>query len=554
MKNTLFYGDNLEVMSTFFGKDAVDLIYLDPPFNSDETYNLMYRNMTGRPVPESVEAFTDTWSFDDAKRRIARAMPEMMREQGIAAEFAEFWQLWVRALEKANPRLLAYLIYMTQRLLQMWSMLRPTGSIYVHCDPTASHYIKVVMDAIFQHKNFRNEISWKRTGSHGGSRRWGPVHDTILFYTKGDKYTWNNVYQSYDPSYIEKAYRNRDADGRRYQVVSLTGAGVRSGESGEAWRGVDPSAVGRHWAVPMKSLQRAYPETDLSSKGTHEKLDLLDEAGLVYWPKRGEVPRHKRYVDENPGVLVQDVITDISALSATSAERLGYPTQKPSALLERIIRCSSNPGDVVFDPFCGCGTTIYAAERTGRKWYGCDIAILPIQKIREELRSKKYGLTEGVNFEVEGVPNSVESATELWKRDPFQFQHWFVELVKGYPMARKVADGGIDGKLYFSEKGPEGSVILEVKGGHVGPAVIRALTGVVVRENAAMGALLTLKNPTPRMRVEADDAGTVEIDGRQYPRIQILSVEEYFEQDKRLNVPVGRGAHLTEMEQPALPF
>ena len=535
-KNTLFYGDNLTIMQDKIGKDAVDLIYLDPPFKSDTNYNLMYKNLTGKPVPEQIQAFSDTWELDAQKEEAARVMPRLMAEHGVAGEIADLWKHWFKALHGTNRELLAYLIYMVQRLIYMRTILRPTGSIYLHCDPAASHYIKVMMDGIFGHENFRNEVIWKRTGSHGGSKRWGPVHDVIFFYTKSDHYIWNKEYQSYDQSYLDAFYRFNDAKGR-YRLVTLTGAGVRTGDSGKVWRGVNPTDAGRHWAVPIRALETAYPDRDLSSLNTQEKLDLLDSAGLVYWPKRGSVPQQKRYSDENPGVQLQDIITDIGPLSSHAKERLGYPTQKPIALLERIIKASSNPGQVVFDPFCGCGTTIYAAEKTNRRWLGCDIAILPIRLVRDTLIGDRYRLTEGVQFKLDGVPVSVEQAQVLAKRTPFQFQTWFVEKLGGLPMHKQVADRGIDGRLYFETRRGLGEMVLSVKGGHLRPSDVRELRGVMEREEAEMGALLTLGEPTKAMREEAAQAGLFDYGGNSYPRLQLLSVADVFERRKELLTP-----------------
>ena len=287
--NKLWYGDNLTIMQEHMGKDAVDLIYLDPPFNSKQNYNLLYKTMTGKPVPEQVEAFCDTWEMDAQKEAIARSMPVLMREHGVDDYYVDFWRLWMQALRQTQPHLLAYLIFMVQRLLHMKSILRPTGSIYLHCDPTASHYIKVMMDGIFGHNNFRNEIVWKRTGSHGGSRRWGPVHDTILFYTKSDNYTWNRVFQDYDQKYLDNFYRFNDDRGR-YRLVTLTGAGIRTGDSGKPWRGVDPTDSGRHWAVPKAALEGAYPDRDMAGLSTQDKLDLLDETGVKRGIKMGHSP------------------------------------------------------------------------------------------------------------------------------------------------------------------------------------------------------------------------------------------------------------------------
>ncbi|BDD67372.1 restriction endonuclease subunit M [Sphingobium sp. TA15] len=533
--NRLYYGDNLDIMQNKLGLESVDLIYLDPPFKSDTNYNLMYRNLTGKPVPEQVHAFADTWEFDAEKERIAREIPTLMIQQGIDPDAVQFWTLWVDALRKTNRELLAYLIYMVQRMLFMKSILKRTGSIYLHCDPTASHYIKVMMDAIFGHDNFRNEIIWKRTGSHGGSKRWGPVHDVILFYTKSSKYTWNRVFQEYEKSYLDDFYRFSDGKGR-YRLVTLTGAGVRTGDSGKPWRNVDPTASGRHWAVPIKSLQRAYPDHDFAGLSTQEKLDLLDKAGLVYWPPRGSVPQQKRYADENPGVPVQDIVTDIGPVSSQANERLGYPTQKPVPLLDRIIQASSNPGDVVFDPFCGCGTTIYSAVKNERRWIGCDIAILPIQMVTTQL-AERHRLVQGIHFEVDGVPISVEQARHLFDRNPYQFQQWFVERVGGFPMQKKVADRGIDGRLYFQTNMKLEQIILSVKGGKLKPTDVRDLRGVMEREKCPIAGFLCLNEPTKAMRQEAEDAGEYEYMGIPYKRLQLLSATDVLERGMTFHTP-----------------
>lgn len=547
--NKLWYGDNLTIMQNM-GKYSVDLIYLDPPFNSKQNYNLLYKTMTGKPVPEQVEAFCDTWEMDAQKEAIARSMPVLMREHGVDDYYVDFWRLWMQALRNTQPHLLAYLIFMVQRMLHMKSILRPTGSIYLHCDPTASHYIKVMMDGIFGHNNFRNEIVWKRTGSHGGSKRWGPVHDTILFYTASDNYTWNRTFQEYDTDYIKDFYKLKDDRGF-YQLVSLTGAGIRTGDSGKPWRDVDPTDTGRHWAVPMRALQAAYPtRDDLSYLTTQEKLDLLDQAGLVGWPERGKVPRQKRYSDENPGVPVQDIITDIGPISSHSGERLGYPTQKPVELLKRIIGASSNKGDVVFDPFCGCGTTIYAAQSLDRKWIGCDIAILSIKLVREKL-TEKYRLVEGSHFTVDGIPTSVDGALELFNKDPSTFQNWFVERVGGFPMQRKSADRGIDGRIYFETRHGLREMMLQVKGGkHVRPTDVRDLRGVLEREpTAEMAGFLSITPATKAMLSEASEAGTYEYGGVQYPRIQFLTTEDVLVHKNGFHMPTRINTKLTTGQQ-----
>lgn len=529
--NRLWYGDNLTIMKQM-RKHSVDLVYLDPPFNSDQTYNLLYRNMTGKPVPEQAEAFFDTWELDALKEEVARRLPILMIEYGVDDEYAKFWAIWISALRQTQPRLLAYLIYMTERLLEMKSLLRPTGSIYLHCDPTASHYIKVLMDGIFGHANFRSEIIWKRTSAHNSAKRWGPVHDVILFYSASSTYTWNKVFQPYDQSYIDEFYRHVDGKGR-YRIGDLTGAGVRQGASGSEWRGINPTDKGRHWAPPRK-----FPGGENLPKDVQSALDELERIGRIYWPaKEGGVPGFKRYLEDMEGVQIQDIIDDIAPVSANGKERLGYPTQKPVSLLKRIISASTSPDDVVFDPFCGCGTTIYAAQELGRQWIGCDIAILSVKLVREVL-IERYRLVEGAHYDVDGIPASVEQARMLFDRDHFQFQHWFVERIGGFPMQKKVADRGIDGRLYFETGNIMKEMVLSVKGGKLKPADVRDLRGVLEREQyAELAAMLTLEEPSKAMRQEANDAGLFEYKGVQYPRIQFLSVKELLEEKKHLNTP-----------------
>ncbi|MDE3068348.1 MAG: site-specific DNA-methyltransferase [Verrucomicrobiota bacterium] len=265
--------------------------------------------------------------------------------------------------------MMAYLTLMSSRLVELRRVLKPTGSLYLHCDPTASHYLKLLCDAILHKDNFRSEIIWKRTSSHNSAKRFAPVHDVFLMYSKTDDFVWNPVSQTYSEEYLESFYRFSDARGR-FRIGDLTGAGTRTGESGQAWRKVNPTEAGRHWAVPTKVLVELFGDKS-EDRSVQEKLDALDKAGLMYWPPKGKVPGFKRYFNPTAGVPAADVITDIDVIAAQSAERLGYPTQKPVALLERIIQTSSNPSDVVLDPFCGCGTTIDAVENlaaSGSAW------------------------------------------------------------------------------------------------------------------------------------------------------------------------------------------
>ncbi len=376
---TVWTGDNLPVMRGI-NSACIDLIYLDPPFNSNEDY--------AAPIGSRAAgaAFKDTWTLSDID----------VYEHGELAERSPAAYAVIEAARQTHGKsMMSYLIMMAVRLIEMRRILKDTGSIYLHCDSTASHYLKLLMDSVFGRRNYRNHISWKRTSVHNSAKRWGPNLDSILFYTKSDQFIWNQVRQPYDPEYIEKFYRYEDEIGR-FQVGDLTGAGLRRGDSGRAWRGVNPSKKGRHWAVPMKILAKAYPNRDLSSLSTQAKLDLLNDAGLVYWPPSGSTPRLKRYLDMSKGVPIQELVSDIRPIGSRARERTGYPTQKPLALLDRIIQASSNEDDVVFDPFCGCATTLVAADRLNRAWAGIDLSPLAVRLVDQRIRDDRGALWGGV--------------------------------------------------------------------------------------------------------------------------------------------------------------
>ena len=405
--------------------------------------------------------------------------------------------------------MMAYLTMMAQRMVELHRVLKPTGSIYLHCDPTASHYLKLLLDAVFGPENFRNEIVWKRTGSHGGAKRWGPVHDVILFYSASNNIKWNRSFQRYSLEYINDYYRYEDKRGK-FRLVTLTGAGTRTGDSGKEWRGVDPTESGRHWAVPLNSLQNAYPNrTDLDDLSTQDKLDLLDDAGLIHWPPRGRVPQQKRYIDEGEGVPIQDIISDINPIGAQARERLGYPTQKPEALLERIINASSNEGDVVLDPFCGCGTAVAAAERLNRRWIGIDITHLAITLIRHRMYDS-FG-EDLKPYEVVGEPKDLFSAESLAIQDRYQFEWWALGLVDARPARdrKKGADAGIDGFINFFDdnSGKPKRIVVQVKSGNVQRNQIATLKSDMEREKADLALFVTLKPPTGPMVNEALGAG-----------------------------------------------
>ena len=510
--NRLFYGDNLGVMNKLLPNASVDLIYLDPPFKSNRNYNLMYSRIVQRPIPEQEEAFCDTWEMDPAKEEMARAMPALMREQGIEDYYVEFWRLWMNALRHTNEKLLAYLIYMVQRLMFMKLILKPTGSIYLHCDPEASHYIKVMMDAIFHHSNFQNEIIWKRTSAHSDAHKLGAVHDVILHYTKTDKFTRNRVYVPYSPEYIEKRYRHRDERGR-YMDAPLTAKGLTGGGYRYEYRGkVDD------WRVPLSTMQ------ELDSE---DELHITRTGGL----------RRKKYLKDMKGVAVNDVWTDIPPLNSQDKMRMGYPTQKPPNLLKRIITLSTNEGDVVFDPFCGCGTAAYAAQDTGREWIGCDIAILAVRLVEDHLKLW-YDLERGADYETTGIPNSVESAQRLFQEDPFQFEHWIVERVGAFP-TKKTGDKGVDGVLYFDMDGGDlGKMVLSVKGGNIRPSDIRDLQGVLHTDpDAHLAGFLSLREPTRAMREAASSDGQWSYKGETYDAIQLLTVQDVVEGKRLFQTP-----------------
>ena len=553
--NTLYYGDNLLIMRDRMKAESADLIYLDPPFKSNQNYNLVYKTLTGKPVPEQAEAFCDTWEMDAEKEAIARSMPVLLREHGVPDYYVEFWRLWMKALEHTEKPLLAYLIYMVQRLLYMKVVLRSRGSIYLHCDPEASHYIKVMMDGIFGHNNFRNEIIWKRTSAHSASKRWNDVHDVVLYYTKSDKYTWNQVRVAHSDEY-QARFKRVDEKGQKWTDDNLTGPGLRKGESGQAWRGFDPSLKGSHWKVSNRAVEAIVGAEKSKQMGTLEKLELLNEHGLIYWPKKDgqrSFPRFKRVLDARGGTI-QDIVMDIAPVNSQAKERLGYPTQKPKALWKRIIEASSTPGDVIFDPFCGCGTTIYAAQEMQRNWIGCDVAILAIRLIREKLTGPDYRLVEGHDFWVDGIPASVEAAEDLFKSDPFQFQHWAVERVGGFPTQKRSGDLGIDGRLYFEVGRELRSMVLSVKGGHLRPTDIRDLRGVLERErDVELAGFISLKEPTKAMREEAARAGMFGYGQESYPRLQLLTVKDIVEDKREFQTPTKVGSRIAT-GQTALPL
>ncbi|HEV2629441.1 MAG TPA: DNA methyltransferase [Pseudolabrys sp.] len=521
--NKLYFGDNLDVLREKIKDESVDLIYLDPPFNSDANYNVLFKH-GGTVSQAQAEAFRDTWDWGD---HAEHAYDDIIRANGDVALVVSGFRKWL-----GENGMMAYLAMITARIIEMRRVLKPTGSMYLHCDPTASAYLKVILDAVWGHENFRNEVIWKRTQAHGRAKRWGPIHDNILFYSASDKYTWNRVYEKYNQSYLDSHYRTKDGNGT-YQSVTLDGPGTRTGSSGQPWRGIDPTRKGRHWELPP---DRALPDWFKHPPGypemsVQERLDILEAAGIVYWPPRGKTPRYKRYLSASAGNPIQDMITDIDPINSQAQERLRYPTQKPIALLERILGASSNEGDVVLDPFCGCGTTIEAAERMKRKWMGIDVTHYAVTLI--EGRLKSMGASQN-SYQVAGRPVDLAGARELAARDKHQFQWWAAWRLgaRWYREEKKGADRGIDGRMMF-KNGPygDGLIIISVKGGeNVGVQMVRDLRGVIEREGAEMGILISLTDPTGPMKTEAAAAGYVSKSAHgRVPRLQIVTIEEILE-------------------------
>jgi site-specific DNA-methyltransferase (adenine-specific) len=503
--NRLFFGDNLPILRERIGDESVDLIYLDPPFNSDASYNVLFRSPAGEISPAQLEAFGDTWHWNQSAED---AFDQVMRSgNSDASEMLRS----MRGFLKEND-MMAYLAMMAIRLIELKRVLKGSGSIYLHCDPTASHYLKIMMDAIFGKLNYRGEIIWRRTNARGTAGKWPRLHDTIFFYSKSDEFHF--------VSQKVKAEVNKTphtlitgADGQKFQTYELTGAGVtKQGESGTAWRGFDPNKFGRHWGY------------------SHKQLEEWSEAGVIHWPKDNGFPRRRDAEPFDPNsrqIVVGSVWTDIDRLNQASKERLGYPTQKPLALLERILAASSNEGDLVLDPFCGCGTTVHAAEKLKRNWIGIDITHLAVSLIRRRL----IDAFPQCQFDVLGAPTDIGGARQLAENDKHQFQLWALSLVEAQPFkgGRKGADGGVDGYLYFKPDGKTTEkAVVSVKGGaNVGVSMVRDLIATVEREGAKIGVFLTLEEPTTRMRTEATAAGFYEspLHGK-FAKIQILTIED----------------------------
>lgn len=506
--NALFYGDNLDILRNYISDESIDLVYLDPPFNSNANYNVLFKAPGGESSQSQIEAFGDTWHWNESAEK---AFDEVMLSGNSDA--AEMLRA-MRSFLKEND-MMAYLAMMAVRLIELHRVLKPTGSLYLHCDLTASHYLKILLDAIFGKTNFGNEIVWKRQNSKGlAFTRFARNHDIILRYTKSDKWIWNAQYTEHDPEYLRQFYKYKDPDGRVYRLADITNPNKNRPNLTYEFLGVT-----RVWRWTRERMQEAYKN------------------GIVVQGKPGQVPALKRYLDEQEGNPIDDVWLDVMPVQAQAQERLGYPTQKPVALLERIIAASSNEDDLVLDPFCGCGTTVHAAQKLNRRWIGIDVTHLAIGLIKRRL-SEAF---KGAKFDVVGVPQDVGGATTLAEADKYEFQKWALSMIDAVPYkgGKKGGDGGVDGYVYFKPDGKTTEkAIVSVKGGlSLTPAMVKDLVVTVDNEKAKMGIFLTLTPPTKGMVTEAAKAGFYKTDYGQFPKIQIVTIEQLFAPSNPIQMP-----------------
>jgi len=461
-KNTLFYGDNLDILRQYVAAESIDLIYLDPPFNSNRNYKVLYKEESGSESTSQIKAFEDTWHWNRETEEQYRALVARGAKLGTLLE----------ALVSVNGRnqMTAYLVMMAIRLVELHRVLKPTGSLYLHCDPTASHYLKMILDCLFGAGNFRNELVWcYETGGRAKSN-FPRKHDIIFWFgkTKDCKFYYDAVALQRDPSTMHEPILT-DEDDRPYQ---------RNVKNGKEYR---------------------------------------------------------YYLDK--GVLPNDWWIDLQALNPSAKERLGYPTQKPLTLLERILQASSNPGDIVLDPFCGCGTTIHAAQKLGRIWVGIDITPLATTLIKSRLYSA-FKLEAKKDYDLLGEPVTLADAQHLALQDRYQFQWWALGLLPAYPyggqgdskQGKKGSDKGIDGIMTFRDSGEaEKRIIVQVKSGKVSSRDIRDLSGTIEREkNAVLGVFITLEPPSRNMELEILEIGPWRstVWQKDYPKIQILTIEQ----------------------------
>lgn len=511
--NALYCGDNLDVLRNCIPDESIDLVYLDPPFKSDQNYNLLFREKDGSKSVSQILAFEDTWEWNmEAERNYTAAAERGGRLGQIMVQFRTML---------GDTDMLAYLAMMAPRLVELHRVLKHTGSLYLHCDSTASHYLKILLDGVFGPSHFKNEIIWKRNSAHSdarqGAKHYGRLTDTIFFYSKGDNVTWNQKYRPYDEEYVNRDYRRVDESGRRYRLDNIQGPGGAA--KGNPFYQV--MGVSRHWRY------------------SREKMQQLIKEGRIIQTRPGAVPQYKRYLDEMPGVAIQNLWDDISVINNRSQEMLGYPTQKPLALLERIINVSSNEGDVVLDPFCGCGTAIEAAINLKRTWIGIDITLQAMRVTRNERFPK---LNNQVTYDVIYRPCDITAAEAYAAEQPFEFQDWAVEKLDGVPSRPRSGDRGIDGRLYFNDgqNTPLRQILISVKGGKLKSPFVRELQGAVAREHAPMGVLISLHEPSKQMIRDAASSGFFACSLGTFPKIQIVTIRRILGEAKLELPPIQK--------------
>jgi site-specific DNA-methyltransferase (adenine-specific) len=521
MSNVLYCGDNLEVLEEYVPEESIDLVYIDPPFNSQRTFNVVYKDSRAQE-----RAFKDYWSWAEAASTYVTYVSE------APIKIRSLLNLLHDHLVNDDPDMLAYVTMMAPRIVALHRSLKPTGTLWLHCDPTASHYLRVMLDAIFGPDRFLNEVVWKRTHSHGDpSRHFGAVTDSLLVYTKSKSYTFNPQYRPFAEDYAAKRFNGEDEDGRMWQSVTLR----------------SPN--------PRPNLHYPYPASNGVTYKPHkngwscepEVMARYDRENRLHFPtKPGGQLRLKMYLDESKGVKVQSLWEDIPPINSQAVERVGWPTQKPLALLDRVIRTSSNDGDLVLDAFCGCGTTVLSAERTGRRWIGIDIAQKGVEIL--EKRFKDDGRPAP---SIVWHPADLDAAVALADRDKEQFEVWVRRKLR---LKKRPKDRGIDGECYFKDiDGKSWHTIVSVKGGKMlNPAMVRELRGTIEREHAAIGVLVCAVDPSREMRLEATRAEFLPVSDAYgpIPRIQIVTVEQLLREKRPIRAP---GDNQTPKQAPTLP-
>lgn len=505
-RNKLYFGDNLDILiqlSTEYPKGFIDLIYIDPPFNSKRNYNVLFESIDLVDSTAQKQAFADTWSN-----------VSYMDSLNLLSDLNINLYNFLKNLENTGISIsaISYLTTMAIRVHYMHRLLKDTGSFYLHCDPTMSHYLKLLCDIIFGEKNFKNEIVWQRTNAHNmKTPSFGRVHDIILFYSKSGKCTWNGIYEEYSDEQLSRF--RKDPDGRLYKAENLTYSTANPQRQFE-WRGTKPPS-NRSWGYPLEKLEELWKEGKILAKSDGSPR----QDGL------------KVYLDDLPGKALNDVWIDIQRIGNTSDERLGYPTQKPLALMQRIIEASSNEGDLVADFFCGCGTTIDAAEKLNRKWLGVDISHLAVRLIANRIGKDELNKT----YEIHGFPQDIDSAKELAenvKGGRLEFEEWIVEYLLHGILNEKRNEMGFDGYRTFSTFESEKQIVMiEVKSGNATVTQISHFINIVDDKKGSIGVFVCWKDQiTKNMEILAKKAGYYELNNAPYcDKIQIISVEDLLE-------------------------